>query len=176
MIIVPLSYYSIVTGIGQCAVTEISATPAGAPGRVCLHVPGEIAWDECDCGSFTQSAGVLIPSDNSRDQIPVIGDANNGCGPRYLGIEVTALVLRCAPSPLGDNLAPTCTALDTASRQWHYDAFAMRHGIICCLQTLLTAGSIESFTVVSHVPVGPQGGCVGSQLVYRFWLENCGCG
>lgn len=175
MIIIPLSYYNIVTGAGQCAVDAINATPAGPLARVCLHVPGEIAWDDCQCGSFTQTAGAWLWSDNARTPVPYIGDENNGCGPKYLGLDVTAMVLRCVAQPRNEELSPSCTALNADSRQWHYDAFALRRGIVCCLRAMLTAGTVEAFEITAQTPAGPQGMCTGSQLTYRVWLPNCDC-
>lgn len=175
--IVPLSHYVIVTGVGMCVVDALASTPAGTPGRICLHVPGEIAWDECECGSFTQTVNSWLWSDNSTTTIPEYRDSQNNCGPFYIGVDVTAVVLRCAPQPDTDNgqIAPTCEALDQAAQQWHHDAQAMRSAIACCLRDLLTANTIEGWQITNHVSVGPQGMCVGSQINYRFWLPNCDC-
>lgn len=172
----PLAFYTIVTGIGECVMTELATTTAGTPDRYCPHVPGEIAWDDCECGSFTQSAGPFQWSDDARTPLQYF-DSYNNCGPFYTGLEVTALVLRCAPGPGadGDGLAPTCGALSISAQGWHEDAAAVRRGVICCLKTLLDADDIEGWQVVSQTSQGPQGGCVGSQLVYRFWLPNCDC-
>jgi hypothetical protein len=40
---------------------------------------------------------------------------------------------------------------------------------------MLEAEDIEGYQIMSQTPVGPSGGCVGSQLVYRIWLLNCDC-
>lgn len=171
----PLAFYNLVTQVGQCAVDRIAElTPTPELSRVCLLVPGDIAWDDCQCGSFTQTAGPWLWSNNGRVTTGYIGDANN-CGPHYLGIEVTAEVLRCVAQPVGDALAPTCEALLLDRQQLDTDAAAIRNGIICCLQTLLADEGIESFEIMSHTPIGPQGGCVGSQVKYRIWLGNCEC-
>jgi hypothetical protein len=173
MLVTNLSYYVIVTGVGQCAVDAINATGPELA-RVCLHVPGDIAWDDCQCGSFTQSAGPWLWSENGRAETTLAGD-DNLCAPAYLGLQVTAVVLRCVTQLSGGDLAPPCPPLALDSQQWHKDAFALRRGILCCLEALRVAGTIQSYQITSHTAAGPQGMCVGSQLVYRIWLPNCDC-
>ena len=175
----PLSFYTVVTGVGQCVLDEL-----GEPGtlgcceeqdgggfRYFPHVPGDIAWDECQCGSFTQSSGPFLYSNDGREPAPFFGDAN--CGPFFIGVDVTALILRCAPSVTEAGASPDPGDLAAASRQWHEDAAALRQAVVCCLRELLDAGSIDNWQIVSQGPQGPQGGCVGSQLVYRVWLPYC---
>lgn len=173
MVVVALSNYIVVTGVGQCAVDEITATGAGALTRVCLHVPGEIAWDDCACGSFQQTVTTFLWSDNATGPIPEYRDDQSYCGPNFIGVEVAAEVLRCIPGVTNEADAPDCDDLAAASRDWHLDAYAMRNGIVCCLREMLTARTIEGWSIVSHTPLGPLGGCGGSRLTYRFWLPNC---
>lgn len=171
-----LGYYVIVTGVGQCAVDAINAaTPSPALARVCLHVPGQIAWDDCQCGSFTQTAGPWGWSETGRNESPWIGDDNICSPPGYLGLTVTAEVLRCVTGPSETSLSPSCEALAEDSRQWHRDAMAMRRGIACCLEEMRASQQLSTYQILSHAPAGPQGGCVGSTLTYRIWLPNCDC-
>lgn len=177
-----IPFYAVITGVGECILTELGET--GTTG--CCEdqqgggfvyypiVPGEIAWDNCQCGLFTQSAGQTLWSDNSRDPIQ-LSDAQNNCGPYYVGMDITALILRCAPQPVGEALAPTPDALAAASQIWHADAAAIRRGVVCCLEAMLEANTIEGFQIIGVTPQGPQGACVGSQLTYRVWLPNCDC-
>lgn len=167
--------YVVITGVGQCAVDAINAnSPDNLLNRVCLHVPGQIAWDDCQCGSFTQTAGPWLWSENGRTPTELFGDENH-CRTAFTGIAVTAEVLRCVPGVDDDGNSPSCEALAFASQQLHADAVAMRRGIVCCLENMRVAGEIEAWGVVSHNAIGPEGGCAGSQLVYRFWLPNCDC-
>lgn len=173
----PLAFYTVVTGVAECVrtslVEEYGPLPEGY--RFCPVVPGEIAWDDCECGSFTQSGSSWLWSNNAVTPLDNLSDSQNNCGPFYLGLDVTALALRCAPQPAEGELAPTCEAQQDASIVWNRDAVALRRGVLCCLRNMLDANTIEGFQIMSHTAVGPNGACVGSQLVYRIWLPNCEC-
>lgn len=175
-----LSWFVIVTGAGQCAADAINAaTPSKPLARVCLHVPGEIAWDDCQCGSFQQTATRWLYSDNARTETVFNGD-DNICEPAYVGLEVVAEVLRCVTQPdtNAGSLSPACPDLLTDSMQWHRDAGAMRRGIVCCLEALrgTEPQQIAGYQITTPGnSAGPQGMCVGSRLTYRIWLPNCDC-
>jgi hypothetical protein len=174
----PLAFYSVVTGVAECVRTELvevygGSLPEGF--RFCAVVPGEMAWDNCECGSFTQSGGNWLWSDNAETPLSQLADNQNNCGPYYLGLEVNALVLRCAPTAPEGQLAPDCDTLQAAAVDWNQDAVALRRAILCCLRDMLAANTIEGFQITGHTSQGPAGACVGSQLTYRFWLPNCEC-
>lgn len=176
MEILPLSYYAIVTGAGQCAADAINANGGPALARVCLHVPGQIAWDNCACGSFQQTAVRWFYSEDGRTDGGIYVGDDNICSPAYLGLEIQAEVLRCVNQPVEGTVAPTCAALALDSQQWHRDAMAMRRGILCCLQTMRDNDQLSAFTITNPgTAVGPQGMCAGSSLTYRIFLPNCDC-
>lgn len=166
--------YVIVTGCAEAVRAEFVEL-GDEPARFCPIVPGDIAWDECCNGQFAQTiTRPAIYSQNGRDEQSFIGDLNF-CGPFYIGFEVQASILRCAPTQSSTGKPPLCDALSASALKVQLDAARVRGGIICCLKERLANDLISSFRIVSQVPQGPEGGCVGSVLTYQVWLPNCDC-
>lgn len=164
---------TIVTAVRDCVRTALAATTAGAPARVC-EVPGELAWDDCECGVLTVTIGPLSLStafpEPSRDL-----DLASSCAPPYLAVPLTITVLRCAAGPDTAGNPPTCTQLDAAALEWVTDVAATRRAIACCAADLQQAGTIETWVLQETTPLGPQGGCVGSATRLTVGLVNCLC-
>lgn len=171
--IIPLGAAAIVTGIGQCIIDELNDTPesGGVPAkmRVCLLVPGNIAWDGCDCGQLAQTIvsdyhSERFPADSSQEQIQSCGEA--------LAVQVLVSILRCVPG-MSTGMPPqypTCAKLLDAALIMQGDAFAVRTGVECCLLDLKATQRIFDFRVGPTTYVGPEGGCAGSELTYWFQL------
>jgi hypothetical protein len=165
----------IVTGIGICVLEELENTPesGGVPAkmRTCLLVPGNIAWDACDCGQFAQTIQrdyptVTFPADAS-DAI------TNGCMARARVVQVLASIIRCVPGMTGGVTPqpPTCAALQAAALVMQGDAYALLRGVECCLAELKKTYAITAYTVSGVNYVGPDGNCAGVELTYRFSLH-----
>lgn len=163
----------IVTGVGQCVIDELEATPesGGVPPkmRICLLVPGNIAWDSCECGQFAQS----IQSDYFSNRFPVDSSQEQvrSCI-EPLAYQVTASLLRCAPGMTNGNppQPPSCVKLLESALTLQADAFALRKAVACCLLTYQEQFIISDFRIGQATRVGPDGGCVGVELVYWFQL------
>lgn len=167
---------AIVTGIGMCVVEELENTPesGGVPAkmRVCLLVPGNIAWDGCDCGQFAQT----IQRDYPTTQFPV--DASEiitglgGCNARPRVYQVLASIIRCVPGLSGGTppKSPTCDALLASALVQQGDAFALQRGVECCLSTLQDNYVIAKYLVGGVTFVGPEGLCGGVEMTYKFEL------
>lgn len=165
----------IVTGVGMCVVDKLEATfeSGGVPPnmRVCLLVPGNIAWDACDCGQFAQTIQtdyptLTFPADASEQ---VLG-AGGGCNERPIVYQVLASIIRCVPGMTADMKPPTCAKLQTAASIMAADAWALRMAVECCLGDLQDDQVIEKFSVGRVNYVGPEGNCAGVELTYKFEL------
>lgn len=165
----------IVTGVGQCVVDELLATPesGGVPPkmRVCLLVPGNIAWDGCECGQFAQT----IQTDYPTEQFPADASEHvigmGGCGGRPLVYQVLASITRCVPGMTGNPpTSPTCDKLLAAALVQQGDAFALRRAVECCLSQLRDDYVIAKYVVGRVNYVGPDGNCGGVELTYKFEL------
>jgi hypothetical protein len=175
-VIGPLTAAVVVTGVGMCVVEELTNTPesGGVPPkmRVCLMVPGNIAWDGCDCGQFAQTIqrdypSTRFPADESEQVIGM-----GGCHARPLVYQVLASIIRCVPGLKGTTppTSPTCAELLTASLIQQGDAYALRRGVECCLEQLKKTMVIAKYAVGGATFVGPEGNCGGVEMIYKFEL------
>lgn len=169
----PLSY-QIAAALGECVRAELAGTPAGVPGRVCVPVAGEIAWDACDCGQLAVTTPTLYPSKTF--PLPATEDSDQDvCGTPYLAASYTVSILRCAAGMDDEGRPPTCDQLAADALVWHQDAAAVRRGLGCCLQDLEAQDRIAGWTLGATTAVGPQGGCVGSEITVAVALPDCLC-
>lgn len=172
--ILPLSGFAVITGVGECVREALIATPESggysAKMRFCHIVPGNIAWDACDCdGQFAQTAVQknptrVYPTDASNEAL------QGGCQSRSMMWIVTASLIRCIPGLKNNGASPTPAELFVASRKQHGDEFAMRKGIECCLGDMKKLYRITDYRVGAALFVGPEGNCGGVEIVYSFQL------
>lgn len=176
MIISPMAFAVIVTGIGECVRQSLMTTPesGGIPAgmRMCLLVPGiEIAADSCKCGQFAQAITriqptLTFPSDASNNVI------QGGCGDRSMMATVNATLFRCVPGLTNAGNPPSCDSLLAAALIQAGDEYAVRRGIECCLSALKRnrPQSIIDYRVAGTDFIGPEGNCSGISITYSFQL------
>lgn len=170
----PLTLFNLAGDVLEC-VRERIVDIAGLPSfdRVCV-VPGEIAWDACDCGQLTINNPSQFSSNNFPAPIP--GGDQTQCGAPVIASTFTITALRCSPSPDKNGHPPTCAALSNAAELLYQDKYYMRAAVICCLANLQRTHVLEMYTVGSITEVGPRGGCVGAELSFTVGLINdCPC-
>lgn len=166
---------TVVTGTGIAIRDELIATGGGAVDRVDLMVPGDIAWDGCDCGQLAQSVSQVFPSNTFPSS--AAEQAVTPCGAKFLVATVTASVVRCITG-LGDSnseLAPTSAALLADALVLEADRAAIRKAVACYLKGLRDQYDIWDFAVGAVASAGPQGNCGGVQLTYQFSVSNDTC-
>lgn len=164
----------IVTGAGEAAVEEINDNGGAELARVCLMVPGSIAWDDCHCGQFVQTVTTAVPM----MQFPAGGgdQRRTPCGPHQVGINVIASVTRCVHGVLENGSAPVCDALGADALQLERDRYSLTVAINCFLRTQRDEMRIIDYVIGTSTAVGPEGGCAGVELAYSFGLAFNGCG
>ncbi|MDJ1137925.1 hypothetical protein [Streptomyces iconiensis] len=123
-------------------------------------VPGAIAWDECDCGLLAVSVGPIVWSDEFPDEATT---RTANCNPVYEAAEIIVQVARCAPSPQGQDMAPTVAALDAAAQAVARDAYETRCAVLTALVGMVDE-DIRDYFLRPQTPQGPAGGCVGTEL------------
>lgn len=169
----PFAAYDIAEKLRDCIVTYLEMTTTGVPPRQCI-VSGQIAWDDCECGQLVvalQDGGEVV---SFPDQQETRG--RRTCGPPLFTWSYTVSILRCAP----DGDPPSCDDVDAASKVAIEDAWAVRAGLICCLNDLIKArlasGTtyLQDYTLGRQVFVGPQGMCQGSEQPVTITMKN-GC-
>lgn len=164
----------IVTGTGAAVASAL--TTAGRPvDRECVLVPGEVAWDACDCGQLAQTITSVYPS--SSFPTSAADSRQTACGPNITVATVTLSLARCVPSvpPGGAAGPPTCAQLLDAAVTLERDRWLVRRTVACHLRSLRTTNVIFDFAVGAAVTVGPTGGCVGLTLGYSIGVGGVCC-
>jgi hypothetical protein len=143
-------------------------------GRVCM-VPGDIAWDNCQCGQLVITENRRYGSRGFALEAP---DLDAECGEPVLTVDFTISLTRCVPSADDNGDAPSCDALTTSARQLMKDKRDLRSAVMCCLSNLYDShlSPMLGFIIQAQETVGPSGGCAGSELNFLVGFPNgCGC-
>lgn len=172
----PLAFFNIASTVLEC-VRERIVDIAGLPefGRVCV-VPGDVAWDACDCGQLTitnplQFNSVSFPT-------PSPGNTETFCGAPYTVSTFELTALRCSPSPDRNGHPPSCAALSNAAQLLYQDKYYMRVAAQCCLAELRNNNNniLEDYNISQTQEIGPRGGCVGATMSFNVSLiSRCPC-
>ncbi len=133
--------------------------------RVTVY-PGDIAWDDCECGMLAASVGRVYGSDSFPAEAQV-----SACAASSLVGALTFAVVRCAPQPPDGGIAPGAAELDDAARLAVADKWHLIGAVACTLAQLVDGDhparlgdTIMDSLTQPAVNVGPQGDCVGSQI------------
>ena len=134
-------------------------------------VPATIAWDACECGTLAIAAQrfyltMAFPTAASDVQVTV------PCRSGFLAADLVVQVLRCAPQPVGTDLAPSCDALSISAEQVSVDAWTVMNTVQCLLDELRSTDQIVDYLVRNQLFAGPAGGCVGSELSITIAVEQ----
>lgn len=163
MITGPVRWYT----VGQHLVTSVRTALSSKPKRFGM-VPGEIAWDSCDCGGMLAvSLSRLYLSESFPEESETVSGA---CQPPYEVGQFTVAVVRCAPNPDGTESAPKADELDTAAGLLLQDATQMLDAVAATMCRLKDGDDVLDYLVTPVEPVGPEGGCVGVNLTVRVCL------
>ena len=106
---VPLNVSVVVTGTAESVRQELTGTAAGVPDRFCALVPGEVAWDNCQCGQFAQTIESVFGSNSF--PTPATDTRQTPCGPNLTVVVVRASLVRCVHGVSDDGRPPSCAAL-----------------------------------------------------------------
>lgn len=171
------SFAIVVTGAAKAALAAMAATPEAGildplAVRFCPLVPGNIAWDACDCAgqlAFTIQRivpAVVYPQDASG--IPNLG----GCQPPILFAECLVGWNRCVPGLQNDGTAPTPDQLMASAFLFQGAAYGMRTGIESFLCEEKRNYRIRDFRIGTEIFPGPDGNCASVELPFSFALTN----
>lgn len=126
-------------------------------------VPGEIAWDACDCGGML---AVTSPRIFYAEVFPEEAETIVGvrCQAPYEVAEFTVSVVRCAPQPSGAEAAPPANELDAAAGLLLQDTAEVMDAVARALCTMHDGDDILDYLINPAEQVGPEGACVGFTL------------
>lgn len=135
------------------------------------QVPGQIAWDDCDCGG---QLAVTVPRVYLAETFPeeTEGPVGVRCQAPYEVAEYTVSVIRCAPQPKGQALSPVMAELDAAAGLLLQDIAETMTAVSRLLCTLHEDDEISDYLVTPAESAGPEGACVGFTLRILISLER----
>ncbi len=164
-----LGAYNLLSRLKDDILNNLTAVPA----RACI-VPGEVAWEECDCdGQLTLALQRLYAS----DEFPRASGPSGGtypCDAAWLVCENIVTLIRCAPLPQGSETHVDCNVLDDVGKSIIQDAVVLYSTITCTLASLKDAQDIMDYNVSDGLVLGPEGGCVGTQVIFSFSMHRLG--
>jgi hypothetical protein len=168
----PAAFYTVasilVTGVSD----ELVGSLGGAVERAGV-VPADIVWDDCSCGLLAVTVNRFFLSDNFPSDTVTTGEIRIGpCDLPWVVGEIHLDVVRCAPLPSGEELAPSVEALDASAQVLISDAsLALKRATeeLCALKE---DESIIDYVTGEQTAVGPLGDCVGTDLRLLVALER----
>jgi hypothetical protein len=140
----------------DCTCAALEKTACGCPCYAFVSA-GTVAWDKCCDGG---QLWVGIDRIYAYDRFPAPATGAIMCSPP-LAADIVIGVLRCAPTLSDQGEPPSAEALSASSAQVYEDAYAVVNGVLCCL---VPTQRERLFVMGNQRPLGPQGGCVGSEL------------
>lgn len=145
----------------QVALTDVGS---GSVERACV-VPGQFAWDGCECGTL----GITMTRFFLSDDFPT-GAFGQGtirstpCNLPWIVGVLGVIVLRCAPQPVGQAVAPSCESLAGSAFNYARDAYAVMSETVATLCDLVQTDRIVDYIIGDQEQRGPEGSCVGTEL------------
>jgi hypothetical protein len=160
-------FYSILGSVRDAIVAEMNGRGIGMS-RVAI-MPGAISWDECEvCGMLALSITRFFLTEN----FPVeVTTADHGPTGPILGADLSIQAIRCAPQPAEGELAPSVSALNASSQEVLNDAWAVLCAVTTELASMEKDLEIAAWMIRQQMFVGPEGGCVGSDLAVAVGVE-----
>lgn len=171
-----LTPFEVAQAVVDCVYDAVEHVAPNAINRKGV-VPGDIAWDDCQCGQLVISENRRFPSRNfPLEEVDHTAD----CGEPWLIVEYTLSLTRCVPGTTANAKSPTVASLSAAAELLSDDMSRARKAVMCCLTNLydeLGMGDrIEAFELGMQNTVGPEGDCAGHELLFWVgWTQDCGC-
>jgi len=131
------------------------------PGLVFVQPGGEVAWDNCDCDGQAWSRVITV----APVQGPILA-RGIPCGIQWWDIQLAVGVLRCVATVDDRGKAPTATQITADGKRFADDASTLLQAVTCAPSTRSVAGL---------TPLGPLGGCAGSEVAFTVRVNACAC-
>jgi hypothetical protein len=153
-------WFQVCTRISDAVFAELDGTKPCRAGVV----PGLVAWDDCSCGLLAVTWSITMASETfPQEKVDITGN----CDAPWEVMEAVVQLIRCAPSPPGNNskqLAPSVRALSDAALRMDKDESQTVRACSVLLCGMKDVNEISDFMVGRCASLGPEGGCVGIEL------------
>ncbi|WP_327592445.1 hypothetical protein [Streptomyces chartreusis] len=157
MITGPLKWYTVAETLRQAVHAGLTAEPQRSG-----VVPGQIAWDECDCGLLAVSVSQIYLTEIFPE--PAVRRVGNACDAPWEAAEIVVQVVRCAPNPDDPMAAPPPEELAASAQEVLRDAYEMMRALSTKLCEMNNERAIADFILRPLTAQGPLGGCVGNEV------------
>lgn len=155
----------------DAAAAAIAGPPAVVdplPSRQGVYNGGEVAADDCCAGQLYGRWVRTYPSTGFPSQL----GGGQSCQVLWVA-DLRVGLLRCAPVPQGNAMAPTMDAIDRSARLLHRDQDAVIRAIAAWGESVSVDGT--SWLCQGVVPLGPQGDCLGVEATVLVDLDLLCC-
>ncbi len=146
----------------------LSDSLGGPVQRACV-VPGEIVWDECNCGLLAISTRNWSLTDEFPETSAAFGANASArttpCDLPWLVGDLHIQIVRCAPIPANGAISVPCATLDAAAEILLSDAYTVMTETVSTLCELRETDQIIDYLLGGQETTGPEADCVGSELV-----------
>jgi len=132
-----------------------------------LITTGQIAWDDCCEGQLAVSLTRVSPTEAFPTEAVNLSEFSDStdCTPPYEIGEITVQIIRCAPSAVNGQNAPSPETLSKHALQNMIDANQVRRSVSVALCALKAdVPNRFDYFVRAQLFLGPEGGCDGSEL------------
>lgn len=156
--------------VGGRLVTAVRAGLSSSVGRA-GQVPGDIAWDNCTCeGVLAVTTPRIYLSEDFPDEAEA--PVSIRCQAPYEVGEFTVSVIRCAPTPDGQEMAPSADELDAAAGLLLQDMTETLGAVSALLCQMKEDDEVSDYVINPVESAGPEGACVGFTLRVRVSLDR----
>jgi hypothetical protein len=149
-------WFQVATALNTAVYNALTVKPSRSS-----VVPGAIVWDDCSCGLLATSWSMTYLSEVFPSEATTV---NGNCEAPWEVTEFVTQLLRCTPSPDSRGAAPSPKVLSDSALVLATDGNIMERSTSVALCALKADDSIVDYLVGRRMSVGPEGGCVGSEL------------
>jgi hypothetical protein len=155
------AFYNIAELIGDC-VAESLGDRVTSKTRRAYPVLGLIAWDDCHCdGLISVALGREFDYTNFPQELGAGGPLPpSNCYTGNPAVDITLEWVSCWPGMDDRGNPPTAAQLASATAQVSADRWAIRTGLLCCLEGWRNERVLAQYLMGATQVTGPEGNCV----------------
>lgn len=157
--------------VSGCALALENQSSGGLVKRQVITL-GEVAWDNCQCGQLALTITRIYLS----QQFPQDASRQQPCPTGAFVADCSLSIVRCVPGPDQNGNPPKSSELLTAAGIELQDAYFVWTTTECILKRLTDAlpYGLTDYVVIDQVPLGPLGGCAGTELHFKMGFNRPG--
>lgn len=169
----------LVTGVATAV--NAAHAPGDALNRT-FYQFGEVAWDDCQCGTLALT--VLRRYTSREFPVDTSQQRRGNCDTGYIVADCQLSIVRCVPI-VGDDsdnalaTPPKTVDIQNATQKMFIDEYYAWQALSCMLNSMYDASppQVAEYLVSDATSLGPQGGCAGTVIGFKIgFARDCACG